>query len=97
MGPKLLLAIGLASPVVFAQPAFNVFEASIPQMRTALEQKRVTSRELVTQYLARIAMYEDKLHAAITVNPHALRRPTRWIASARRVTCAVRCTAFRSR
>ena len=41
-------------------------------MRTALEQHRTTSREIVMQYLARIAMYEDKLHAAITINPRAL-------------------------
>jgi len=51
---------------------FSVVEATIPEMRAALEQKRVTSRELVQQYLTRIGMYEDKLHAAITVNPHAL-------------------------
>jgi len=55
-----------------AQPPFSVVEASISEMRTALEQGRVTSRELVTQYLARIAMYEDKLHAALTVNRNAL-------------------------
>jgi amidase len=71
------VAVGaaLAAFVVEAQnrnQTFSVVEASIPQMRTALEQKRVTSRELVTQYLARIAMYEDLLHAAIMVNPHAL-------------------------
>ena len=29
-----------------------------------MEEGRVTSRELVTQYLARIGMYEDKLHAS---------------------------------
>jgi amidase len=51
---------------------FTVVEATIPDMRAALEQGRVTSRDLVQQYLTRIAMYEDKLHAAITVNPHAL-------------------------
>jgi amidase len=51
---------------------FTVVEATIPEMRVAMEQGRVTSHELVRQYLARIAMYEDKLHAAITVNPHAL-------------------------
>src|SRR5579884_247131 len=56
----------------FAQQSFNVVEASIQDMRTALRQHRVTSRELVTQYLARIAIYEDKLHAALTVNPKAL-------------------------
>ena len=58
------------------QPApaapFNVVEASIPEMRGAMEQGRVTSRQLVTLYLVRIGLYEDKLHAAITVNPNAL-------------------------
>src|SRR5205823_8627706 len=44
----------------------------IAEMRTALEQKRITSREIVLQYLARIALYEDQLHAVIRVNPHAL-------------------------
>jgi amidase len=65
----------LLACVAYAQTkpaAFSVVEASIPEMRAALEQKRVTSRELVTQYLTRIAFYEDKLHAAITVNRHAL-------------------------
>ena len=33
----------------------------------------MTSVEIVTQYLARIATYEDKLHAALTVNPDALK------------------------
>ncbi len=41
-------------------------------MREALARKRITSRELVLQYLSRIAAYEDQLHAAITINPHAL-------------------------
>ena len=52
--------------------AFNVVEATIPEMQAALAQGRVTSHELVVQYLTRIGMYEEKLHAAITVNPHAL-------------------------
>ncbi|HZS55659.1 MAG TPA: amidase family protein [Bryobacteraceae bacterium] len=51
---------------------FNVVEATIPEMRTALEQGRVTSHELVMLYLVRIGMYEDQLHAVMTVNPHAL-------------------------
>jgi amidase len=50
----------------------SVVEATIAEMRTGMEQGRVTSRQLVLQYLTRIAMYEDKLHAALTVNPHAL-------------------------
>ena len=54
------------------QRPFAVVEASIPEMRWAMEQRRITSRELVAQYLVRIALYEDKLHAAITVNPKAI-------------------------
>lgn len=52
---------------------FSVVEATLPEMRLALEQKRTTSREIVLQYLARIAMYEDQLNAAITVSKDALR------------------------
>ena len=63
-----LLTIGIAA----AQPRFNVVEATIPEMRAALEQKRVTSRELVTEYLVRIAIYDPLLHAVVSVNPHAL-------------------------
>jgi amidase len=56
-----------------AQPRpFTVVETSIADMRRALEQKRTTSHEIVRQYLDRIALYEDKLHAVITVNPRAL-------------------------
>ena len=51
---------------------FTVVEATIPEMRAAMEQHRTTSREIVRQYLDRIATYEDRLHAAITVNPKAL-------------------------
>jgi len=56
-----------------AHTSFSVVEATIPDMRAAMEQGRVTSRELVQQYLIRIATYEDTLHAAITVNPDALK------------------------
>jgi amidase len=52
---------------------FTVVETTIADMRTAMEQGRVTSRQLVQQYLIRIATYEDRLHAAITVNPDALK------------------------
>ena len=51
---------------------FSVVEAGIPEMQAALARHRVTSRELVRQYLTRIAAYEDKFHAALTVNSHAL-------------------------
>src|SRR5579862_9982675 len=52
---------------------FNVVEATIPEMREAMEKKRLTSHELVSQYLIRIATYEHKLHAAIAINPNALK------------------------
>ena len=60
----------LLSPVMAA--TFNVVEASIPEIQAALRQKRITSRQLVEQYLIRIATYEDQLHAALYVNPKAL-------------------------
>src|SRR5690348_14836737 len=51
---------------------FSVIEATIPDMRKAMREKRVTSHEIVQQYLTRIARYDSKLHATITVNPRAL-------------------------
>jgi amidase len=57
---------------VAARQPFSVVEATIPDMRSAMEQGRATSKDLVRQYLVRIATYEDRLHAAITVNPRAL-------------------------
>ena len=50
----------------------SVVETGIPALRAALESRRVTSRQLVEQYLIRIALYEDRLNAIITVNPRAL-------------------------
>src|SRR5262249_47383895 len=58
----------VASP---AKP-FTVVEASVADMRKALEQKRTTSHEIVQQYLTRIALYEHRINAIITVNPNAL-------------------------
>jgi len=52
--------------------SFSVVEATIPEMQTAMKEGRVTSRELVTQSLQRIALYNRKLNAVITVNPKAL-------------------------
>ena len=72
----LCVALKTLSPLpVAAQKAaapYSVVEANIVDMRSALAQKRTTSHDIVMQSLARIAMYEDKLHAVITVNPRAL-------------------------
>jgi amidase len=69
----LLLAITASAATKPAPKPFTVVEASIADMQAALRDGRVTSHELVQQYLLRIATYEDKLHAAITVNPNALK------------------------
>jgi amidase len=53
-------------------PTFRLVEATIPEMQAAMAAGRLTSRELVTQYLVRLAMYEDRLNAALYVNPRAL-------------------------
>ena len=55
-----------------APTPFSVVEATIPEMRAALASGRITSRQLVQQYLTRIALYEDRLNAIISVNPNAL-------------------------
>jgi len=75
----LLLSTLIAAVVLRAQRRstpptshFTVVEATIPAMVTAMKEGRVTSRDLVEQYLIRIATYEDKLNAVITVNPNAL-------------------------
>src|SRR5438067_5874705 len=52
--------------------SFGVVEAGIPEMRDAMAKGRVTSRELVAQYLMRIATYDHRVHAALAVNPRAL-------------------------
>jgi amidase len=59
---------GAADP---ARP-LTIVETGIPELQSALQSGRVTSRQLVAQYLARIATYEDRINAIITVNPRAL-------------------------
>ncbi|HET7372221.1 MAG TPA: amidase family protein, partial [Gemmatimonadaceae bacterium] len=67
-----LLLLASSTAVSAQTRPFTVVETSIADMRRALEQKRTTSHEIVRQSLERIALYEDKLHAVITVNPRAL-------------------------
>ena len=68
----LLSSCDKPAPKAAAKATFSVVEASIPDMQAAMKDGRVTSRDLVTQYLTRIGMYENKLHATIVVNPNAL-------------------------
>jgi len=67
-----LAALLVAAPLTADQPLFSVAEASIPEMQAAMRAGRVSARELVTQHLLRLARYEDRINAAITVNPRAL-------------------------
>src|SRR4029450_2372134 len=61
-----------AAPAASSQP-INVVEASIADLRKAMEQGRATSHDIVRQYLTRIALYEDRFNATLAVNPNALK------------------------
>ena len=56
---------------------FTVVETSIPEMQKAMKDGRVTSRQLVEQYLQRIGLYNSQINAVITVNPKALEEADR--------------------
>ena len=61
-----------SAPLLRHDTGFRIVEASLADIRAALADGRLTSHELVTQYLVRMATYEDRLRAALFVNPHAL-------------------------
>jgi amidase len=71
-----LLLFTMALPLTAASKPkpkpFSAVEASIPEMQAAMREGRVTSHDLVQQYLLRIATYEDRINAIIAVNPKAL-------------------------
>jgi len=72
----LAIALLTGAVIIAAQTkpqSFSVIEASIPEMQRAMEQGRVTSQELVRQYLERIEKYDSRVHATVTVNRNALR------------------------
>jgi amidase len=70
--PLAALVLALQSPAAARATPFDVVEATIPAMQKAMTEHRLTSRELVTAYLTRIALYDKRINAAITINPHAL-------------------------
>jgi amidase len=66
------LLCGITVGVVFlsaqeksAPKPFTVAEVTIPEMRTAMESKRITSRELVAMYLVSIGLHEDRLETLL--------------------------------
>src|SRR5687767_12817588 len=66
------LSLGAQAPRPSSPAAFTVVEAGIADMQAAMARGRTTSREIVQQYLTRIALYEDRLNAAMAINPRAL-------------------------
>src|SRR5215469_1365880 len=58
-------AVFLSAQEKSATKPFTVAEATIPEMRTAMESKRITSRELVALYLVRIGLHEDRLETLL--------------------------------
>jgi amidase len=73
----LLLPVALA--IAACRPAtpppaapFSAVEAGFAEMQQAMADGRVTSRQLVEQYLQRIALYEERVNATLAVNPKAL-------------------------
>lgn len=74
----LILALGACRPAPPPAAApFSVVEATFAEMQEAMAAGQVTSRELVQQYLIRIAWYEETLNATMTVNRHALEEADR--------------------
>jgi Asp-tRNA(Asn)/Glu-tRNA(Gln) amidotransferase A subunit family amidase len=71
----------ITSPVVRGQDraharatAFEVLEKSIEDLQKAMQDKQVTSRQLVELYLARIDAYDQRgpaLNAVVAINPEA--------------------------
>jgi amidase len=73
--PLHVAALGVAltfSTSCAEQEPFDVVEATIPEMQRAMEEGRITSRELVEAHLIRIALYEERVNATIAVNANAL-------------------------
>ncbi len=55
-----------------SEERFDVVEATILEMQRAMEEGRLTSRLLVEAHLLRIALYEERVNAAIAINANAL-------------------------
>ena len=73
----LLLATSLGVLVSSCAPPdagerFDVVEATIPEMQRAMEEGLTTSRDLVKGHLIRIALYEERVNAVISINANAL-------------------------
>src|SRR6186713_2717305 len=74
-GTLSVVLVGALSVLAAGQtkaPPFTVVEASIADLRRAMDDGRTTSRAITEQYLSRLQRYNETLRAAITINPNAL-------------------------
>jgi amidase len=74
LGRVAMLAVAAVAVGGAAPAPFDVVEASIGEIDAALADGRVTSRQLVEAYLARIAAYDQpgpRLNTIVTLNPAA--------------------------
>ena len=79
IGSIVLSAITI-TPNVAAGPAFRVEEATITNIEKAIHERQITCRQLVQDYLDRIAAYDHKgpsLNAILTPNSQALAQAER--------------------
>ena len=69
------ILLALLSLIPARAATFDLTSAGIPEINAAFAAGALTSEKLTQLYLARIDAYEKngpKLHAIITLNPHAL-------------------------
>ncbi len=75
LAPALIFILALSNAVPnFAQSSFDVVEASISEIQSALERGQVTSVEIVDAYLQRIEAYDKQgpaLNSIMRINPQA--------------------------
>jgi amidase len=72
-----LAALGGCATQAVEPVRLNLVEAGIPELQQALAEGRVSSRQLVSDYLARIATHQNRLNAVASVNPRALEEADR--------------------
>jgi Asp-tRNA(Asn)/Glu-tRNA(Gln) amidotransferase A subunit family amidase len=77
------ILIAIAMPSAQAPPPFEVHEATIAQIHSAMKAGRLTCRGLVEMYLKRIDTFDKNgpaINAIVMTNPEA----TRWISASSR-------------
>lgn len=65
-------SLATSAPEFDTPRKFELVEATIPEIREALETHFINSKWLVKRYLDRIATYEGTLNAYIAINPNAV-------------------------